>query len=556
MATVQISGAGILMVRRTPFLTPMAGLLAEIAWEAEREAERERERIARLTEEQRNVEQSQQQSQVWRIYKDDPVAWAYDMIEWPEGQRLAPYQEDILANLPTHKRVAFRGPHGAGKSVIMSIAILWFALTRDGEDWKIPTTASAWRQLTKFLWPEVRKWSRRLRWDKLGRNPFDRRTELLMYSLKLRTGEAFAMASDVPENMEGAHADRLLGVFDESKAIPDQTFDALEGALSGPGEAMALAGSTPGEPIGRFYQIHRRAPGTEDWWVRHITMDEAIAAGRMSREWAEQRARQWGTGSAVYQNRVLGEFAASDEDSVIPLAWVEAAQDRWREIDDDPDYVWPPFTAVGADIGSGSERADKTTLAMRQGHIISEIRRFQRADTMETAGRIRGILEAHGGRVMIDALGIGIGTLHRLREGNVPNVHAFIAGARPMVRMPSEMVVDWKDRSGELGASDTRSAAWWHLRELLDPTYDERIALPPDDDDGTLVGDLTAPKYKVLGVGKIKVESKDELRKPERLGRSTDDADSVIQAFWSPVDTDTEIVMPEGIPRSDEGWMQ
>ena len=44
-----------------------------------------------------------------------------------------------------------------GKTTIAAWLILWFAPTRDGnpkyEDWKIPTTASAWRQLTKFLWP-------------------------------------------------------------------------------------------------------------------------------------------------------------------------------------------------------------------------------------------------------------------------------------------------------------------------------------------------------------------------------------------------------------------
>jgi len=37
--------------------------------------------------------------------------------------------------------------------------ILWFALTREAEgtDWKIPVTASAWRQLSKFLMPELHK---------------------------------------------------------------------------------------------------------------------------------------------------------------------------------------------------------------------------------------------------------------------------------------------------------------------------------------------------------------------------------------------------------------
>ena len=47
--------------------------------------------------------------------------------------------------------------------------------------------------------------------------------------------------------------------------------------------------------------------------------------------------------------------------------------------------------------------------------------------------------------------------------------------------------------------------------------------------DDTLVGDLTAPRWKVTGGGKIQVESKDDIR--ARLGRSTDDGDAVVMAF-------------------------
>ena len=85
---------------------------------------------------------------------------------------------------------------------------------------------------------------------------------------------------------------------------------------------------------------------------------------------------------------------------------------------------------------------------------------------------------------------------------------------------------DFLDSSGELGFVDTRSAAWWNLRELLEK---QPIALPIDDD-GKLVGDLTAPKWRVMSGGKVKVESKDDIRK--RLNRSTDDGDAVVQAFW------------------------
>src|SRR5690606_9385780 len=122
-----------------------------------------------------------------------------------------------------------RGPHGLGKTTDMSVAALWFALTRDLAciDWKVITTASVWRQLAVYLWPEIHKWAQRIRWDKVGREPFNMRTELLALQLKLKYGAATAVASNQPERIEGAHGDQILYILDEAKIIPPPTWDAI-----------------------------------------------------------------------------------------------------------------------------------------------------------------------------------------------------------------------------------------------------------------------------------------------------------------------------------------
>ncbi len=450
-----------------------------------------------------------------RTYRNDPVAFAHDCISWRTDEKLASYQEEILAALVKNRRVAVRAPHATGKSATAALAVLWFALTRDGDDWKVPTTASAWRQLTKFFWPELHKWARRLNWDKVTRQPFNSQTELLTLNLKLTTGEAFSVASTNHELIEGAHADHLLYLFDEAKAISTNIFDAAEGALAN-GECYALAISTPGEPVGRFYSIHCRKPGLESWWVRHITLEEAIKAGRINQTWADEKKLLWGEHSAVYQNRVLGEFCTSDEDGLIPLAWVEAAIDRWLEWEESKQ--WLPFSCVGVDVAR-SENGDKTVLALRHGDVITELRRHTGADTMSVVGNVAGILKKRGGYAVVDVIGVGGGPFDRLREQKF-SVRAFNASSSA----PSGM----KDRSGELEFLNLRSAAWWNLREALDPAYGPTIALPADD---TLIGDLTAPHWKTTSTGKIQIESKDEIRK--RLGRSTDDGDAVVMAFFS-----------------------
>lgn len=461
----------------------------------------------------------------------DPVGFAADCIDWRGTDGLTDYQADIIGGLPERKRVAVRGPHGLGKSTVAAVTILWFALTRDaaGVDWKVMTTAGSWHQLSRYLWPEIHKWAQRIRWDRVyaGRQlrPSEAANlslrgyplgagELMNLNLRLTHGSASAAASANAALIEGAHADSLLFVYDESKAIPAPTFDACEGAFSGTGEAFALALSTPGAPQGRFYDIQVRRPGYEDWHSVHVTVDQAVAAGRISGEWVEQRRRQWGEASAIFQNRVLGEFHAGDEDSVIPLSWAEAAVDRWHAWNEAgrPDTGSP--RTVGVDVARTG--TDRTVLAVRNGPVITELRHSVREDTMATTGRVKAILDADDSRTaVVDVIGIGAGVVDRLREQRM-KVVGFNAARGSKAR----------DSTREFGMINRRSEAWWSLRQALDPSANPEICLP---DDEMLLGDLAAPQWSVTSGGKIQVESKDDIRK--RLGRSTDFADAVVQSF-------------------------
>lgn len=448
-----------------------------------------------------------------QTYFYDLAGFVHECFIWDdEEQGPVVYQDEVMRKLVEKRRASLRGPHGLGKTALAAWVVLWFALTHDGLDWKVPTTASAWRQLTKFLWPEIHKWSRRLKWEKIGRAAFNK-NELLALSLKLSTGEAFALASDTPALLEGAHAKYLLYIFDESKAIPAETWDAVEGALS-VGETYILAISTPGEPNGRFYDIHRRATGYEDWWVRHVKKEEVIKAGRMDRKWAEQRRLQWGEDSAVYRNRVKGEFAASDEDSVISLAMVERANERWQaRMDAGEEFRGDKIFSV--DVGRGG---DPTVLGTMIGNIITTLERHNWHSVMPIAGAVVARLKKRGNEkahAIIDVNGIGAGSYDRAREDERvgERVFAFVAAAS---------AGDLLDRSEELGFVNMRSYGWWSVREML--MFDE-LDLPPDD---KLTGDLTAPKWKIMSGGKIQVEKKEDIKK--RLGRSTDDGDVVIQA--------------------------
>jgi hypothetical protein len=461
-----------------------------------------------------------------KTYRNNPVGFVRDCVKWDNGEGLSDYQEEIISKIVSMKRVSARGPHGLGKTALASLVVLWFSLTRDGEDWKIPTTASAWRQLTKFLWPEIHKWARRLKWDVIGRQPFQRGVELLDNSIKLSTGEAFAMSSDNSDLIEGAHADNILYIFDEAKSIPDNVWDAAEGAL-GTGNAFALCISTPGEPLGRFYEIQQRRSGYTDWWVRAVTTDEAINAGRISADWVAKRKKQWGESSAMYQNRVAGNFASSDEDTVISLALVEAANERWLqtndaiergELDGNGEPIkWGEVTSVGVDVGRGG---DPSAEAIQAGRATIELREFNEKTVMPIVGRLFGLLKKHvRANALIDVIGIGGGVYDRLQEDEYKSVRSRV------VAFNASGKTEFMDRTRELGMTNLRAAMWWKAREMLE---DGELDLPPNE---KLTEELVAPKWTVTSGGKIRIEEKEEVRK--RISRSTNYADAVLMAVWN-----------------------
>jgi hypothetical protein len=393
-----------------------------------------------------------------------------------------------------------------------ALAFWWFATTRElmGTDWKIPSTAGSWNQVKRYLWPEIHKWHRRIDWNRVGIPRPRIGQELLTFSLKLNYGEGFGAATDDPALIEGAHASHMLVIIDEGKSVVDGIWDAVDGFFMNPGEHYVYALSTPGAPVGRFADIHHRKPGYERWHPIHVTIDEAVAAGRIPQSEVDALEAQWGRDSQLFRCHVLAEFAG-EEDGVIPLAWVEAAIDRGRDLDSSG--LRP--VRLGVDVADTGD--DKSVIAWRDGRHLYKLESWPGEGDVLLLGE-RAISRAvKNTEVIVDSIGVGAGTYKIVDRA--PNVKAisFVAGAK----------TNRRDSSGQMRFLNKRSASWWNLRELLDPNTGDDLSLP---DNPELLGELTTPKWREVSGGKIQIESKDEIRK--RLGRSTDLADAVVMAFW------------------------
>lgn len=450
-------------------------------------------------------------------YYDKPLDWVHDFVII----KLPPYIESTLRDIQGgEQKIAFYGPHGIGKTVLASLLVLWAVAV--SEDCKVVTTASAWRQLTRYLWPEIHKWYQKINWEAIGFYP-----ELLTMEVRHGAANAFPVACTNSATIEGAHAGRIVYVYDEAKTIPGATWEASTGAFSTPGHHLQIALSTPGETEGVFYTICSRKNGYESWKIKYVSLRQAIRAGRISLQWARDCRKAWGVSNPVYQNRVWGLFAQQSTDSLIPLSWIDAAVQRW--------YAWKESGSIlqgkktlGVDVARGG--SDDMIMAPRHGKVIPElilIPKGQSKDTMQTTGKIAAMMQADPEIVArIDVIGVGAGVVDRLRE---------MFEKERVVALNAAEKTNLTDVTGELKFANIRAAMWWNMRCLLDPANGNDICLP---DNPNLIGDLCAPKQGTTSNGAILIESKESIR--ERIGRSTDAGDAVVQALFDGLDKSTE----------------
>jgi len=454
------------------------------------------------------------------------VAFVQDIL----GATPHDYQERILLAVQKHRRVAVKSLRGVGKTTTASWVLLWLITCAPGET-KCITTASVWEQLKSYLWAEIRKWALKGDWEHLGIQMRDGR-ELLDMGIKLDRGQrtAFATSPGKPERIEGAHAETLLYVLDEAKIIPDAIFDAIEGAFSTKGtNAFVLTISTPGAPLGRFYDIHRKKTGLTNWYPISVTYEDALAAGTIDLEHAESMKNLWGEESPLYKNHFLGEFADSSDFGIIRLSWLEAANKRWHEFQAadilsslDPKEI-REITTYGIDPADTG--MDMTAIARFVGRYC-DLLEYHNKEVMETIP----LIEKHtkpDERIPIgfDGIGVGAGAYQTLR-----NMRYKIKNLKASARAVDRVGQPLRDSTGTMKFLNMRIGMYWALREALDPNapaYAE-LALPPDD---RLLQDLIIPEYTDnLGVYRF-AEDKKKLR--EKLGnRSPDGGDAVAMAWW------------------------
>ena len=446
------------------------------------------------------------------------------------GVRLDRRQRRILEAIQVSRRTSVRSGHAAGKDYVAAVASLCFLYLNVPS--KVINTAPTDRQVINIMMSEIARVYRNAKVNLGG--------ELWTHKITFEDPAWFLLGFKTkdkkPEDWTGFHSPNLMVVITEASGIDQVTFDAIEGILTGNSRLVLIF--NPNRTTGEAYQS-TRSPLYKKFKMNclnavNVRAKKILIPGQVDFEWVDEKIRKpgwvveveeskvnkdscdfkwngkWYRPNDLFLVKVMGEFPRATEDTLIPLNWIEMANDRWRELKGKGEGT----LKLGVDV-AGMGR-DLTVFAFRKGNVVEKFRTYSKQDHMVTVGKIKNTLIKDEDTAFVDSLGEGAGVFSRLIEQKVNAV-----GVKA-----SESARDLNDITEQRTFTNMRAYLYWAIRDALDPALDGELALPPIDE---LTQDLTEVHWSTRSNGDIIIEEKEKIKK--RLGRSPDYGDAVANTF-------------------------
>lgn len=433
-------------------------------------------------------------------YIDRPIAFIHDVL----GIELTDIQKAMVMAIVNNQKTALACGHRTGRTVGFGAALIWWCATRRNALGLLSTPSHAHMRGT--IWREIGDLVRG------AKRPLGQWFELPGHGVKFDNGSLIiGIASDTGERLQGFASPNLLVVVDEAAGYPETLFPSLMSNLAGGGKVVI--GGNPTNNSGYFARRWKAA----GWVTMHVSSIDVANSpdrkpGQATIEWCDEQLEENGIDSIVYRARVLGLFSETNAQSVFSLLELEQAQQRY---DDIMAAERNAFDSAGPlEIGLDVARSglDWSIAVARRGHIALAPVAWKIPDLVEVAQRALAYardLKRTNERPIIRVDGVGVG-----------------AGVVDILKRSTDVVVVDVQAAGSPqrdAFTNVRSEAVYVCRDWL-------RAGGCFARDGKLEGEMAALKYCFDRRNRLKILSKDELRK--ELGRSTDRFDALALATY------------------------
>lgn len=312
----------------------------------------------------------------------------------------------------------------------------------------------------------------------------------------------------------------MLFIIDEASGVADPIMEAILGTLSGKNNKLLMCGN-PTKTSGTFYDAFY----SSRWMYRCHTVSSEESQ-RTNKDNIKSLIERFGYDSNVVRVRVRGLFPKQEDDIFIALQLLENAVKLEVEPEGDTKEKYVPDRIdIGVDVARFGD--DDTVIAVKLDKVIPELLSRHGQNTMCTVGDIVHIYHDFMEKypeyndyvyVKIDDTGVGGGVTDRLNELKEDPEN----GLDKMVVIPVNFARKSPKSKSARFYDDIVTWMWGNVRDMM---KEKEVKLP---DDSILIGEFSTRKYYFQSNGKMKLESKEELKK--RGLSSPDKADAVALA--------------------------
>lgn len=449
--------------------------------------------------------------QAWAKYaRDKEEGWLrfmQDELKYKPDEKLLP----VVRQISKHQDIAVTSSHGVGKTACGAVTVLTaLAMT---PHLVVVQVSPGWRQVKSIFWNEMRKWAPN---SNIIKSMFEIMPKAPEMRCKLapQSWYAIGVASDMPGTIEGFHGKRVMLIVDEAKAVKNQMFQAVEGALTSIDperpqdiETWRAYFSTPSTPGGDYTEFYDAFKRNRKLFKQHkIT---AYESPRVNPKWVKMMIDKYGVSSPIVQAKVLAEFPEIGDDILIPLGTAERFYDG----------LCPPLKQGAAAMGIDVARfgMDESVITLWADNRLRALIPSVGDDTQKLAHKAWTIIKQNLVRVVVvDDIGVGGGVTDRLMElaendDYEVQIVPFIDNARP------QDTNLYKSKGDEL---------WTLFAEAL-----KKKEIQSDVDDQDLVYQLSSYKKSYTPDNKVRVIwPKRSDRSSER--NSPDRGDAVVMGWY------------------------